>query len=370
MIQTFKQLWQNPYIRAPIYLLALYLLYLFLRETRVIWISFLIAYTLAYLAHPLVTGLERRGLPRWLGVSFTMLTLVLLLGGLGFIGGRVVSELRTFSDDIPALVTLIQTLPERLGRILPRSLSNLLLSDAADLEMMLQNLSSSAVAWLEVNSGGLLRRALGIVGGLFQIFIIFILTAYLLYKFAPFSKSALDLFPVRHQPLVRELTGKLDSVVGGYLRAQILIALGVGVAVWLGLMLLGIPLAAALGTLAGIANVIPLLGPIVAGVPAALLALTKGWIFVLGVIALLIAINFIDGNVVSPVVFAHTTRIQPITVILGVAVGLSLFGLWGALLAVPFAAFVKLLYYDYYQESRWYKGVPNVIESGEDFEPR
>lgn len=75
--------------------------------------------------------------------------------------------------------------------------------------------------------------------------------------------------------------------MGNYLRAQILIALGVGVSVWLGLMLLDIPLAAALGTLAGIANVIPPLGPIIAGIPAILLALTKGWLYALGVLVLL-----------------------------------------------------------------------------------
>lgn len=67
-------------------------------------------------------------------------------------------------------------------------------------------------------------------------------------------------------------------------------------------------------------------------------------------------INQIDGNLVSPVVFARTTRIQPITVIIAVAVGLSLFGLWGALVAETVAAFIKVLYYDYYQKSRWYRG--------------
>ena len=355
MIQTFQQLWQNPYIRGVIYLLLIALACLFFYETRVIWVSFLISYTLAYLAHPIVTQLERRGLPRWAGVTLSMLVLLAFAGLLLFLASRVVTEVAAFASDIDSFITLLQTLPERLGRLLPPQLRELFIANIGALQGVLEDVGQGALGWLETHRGDLLRGVTGLVGGLFQLVIIFILTAYLLFMFTGFSESALEVVPERHQPLVRELFRKLDSVVGSYLRAQVVIAISVGFAVWLGLMLLDIPLAASLGALAGIANVIPLLGPIIAGVPAILLALTKGWLFVLGVVVLLVVINQIDGNLVSPIVFARTTKIQPITVIIAIAVGLSLFGLWGALLAVPFSAFVKLLYYDYYQQSRWYK---------------
>ena len=355
MIQTFQQLWQNPYLRGVVYLLGLALACLFFYETRVIWVSFLISYTLAYLAHPLVTQLERRGLPRWVGVALSMLVLLAFVGLLLFLASRVVTEVAEYAADVESFIALLESVPVRLAIVLPPGLSELLVNNIGTLQGALEGAGEGALAWLEANRGDLLRRATGLVGGLFQLVIIFILTAYLLFMFTGFSQSALEVLPERHQPMARELFGKLDSVVGSYLRAQIVIAISVGVAVWLGLMLLGIPLAASLGALAGVANVIPLLGPIIAGVPAILLALTKGWLFALGVVALLVVINQIDGNLVSPIVFAKTTQIQPITVIIAIAVGLSLFGLWGALLAVPFSAFVKLLYYDYYQQSRWYR---------------
>lgn len=183
------QLWHNPYIRAPVYLLGIYLVYLFLKDTRVIWISFLIAYTLAYLAHPLITKLERRGFPRWLGVLWAMLALLLLLGGLVFIGSRVVREVAELAENIPAFVASLQTLPQRLGRLLPGELSDALVSNIGNLESALETFRETALSGFGSNSSTLLRRAAGMVGGVFQVGIILILTAYLLYTFAPTSKA-------------------------------------------------------------------------------------------------------------------------------------------------------------------------------------
>lgn len=354
MIETFALLWKNPYVRAVVYGLGLWLLYGLLVRLRPVWTSLLFAYTLAYLAHPLVTRLERRGLPRWVGVLLSMLMLTILLGGVSLLISRVVTELAALAADVPAFVTRLQTLPERVSLVVSPGLNDVLVEEIGDVEEPLEVLGQATATWLRAHSRELVRGVASLIGGLFQLLVVLVLTVYLLYRFRDFSKTFLEAFPPRHQAFVRELTKRVDMVVGGYLRAQLLIALFVGVSVWLGLALLRVPLAAALGALAGVANIIPLLGPVIAGVPAVLLALTKGWSYALATLALLVVINQIDGNLLSPWLFARTTRVHPVTVILAIASGLTLFGLWGALLAVPVAALLKLLYQDYYKRSRWY----------------
>ena len=354
-LATFHQLWQNLYIRAAIYLLGLYLAYELLSRTRAVWVSFLLAYTLAYLAHPLVSWLERRGLPRWGGVALTVFTLLLLLGGISFLASQVVTELSLLAQNLPEVVRFIETLPARLGRALPESLSDLIARNLGAVNTLLETAGQTVIAWLETNSQWLLQGVASLVGGVFQLGVVLILTTYLLYRFPQFTKSFIRVFPPRNQAFAQDMSRNVDTVVGSYLRAQVLIALSVGTSIWLGLVLLGVPLAAVLGVIAGIFNLVPLLGPIIAGVPALLLALTQGWLTALGTLLLFVAINQLDGNVVSPWVFSQTTRVHPVTVIVAIATGLTLFGLWGAFLAVPVAALLKLFYRDYYQQSRWYR---------------
>ena len=249
----------------------------------------------------------------------------------------------------------IETLPARLDQALPESLSGLLERNLDTVRSLLETAGQTIIAWLETNSQWLLRGAASLVGGVFQLGVVLILTTYLLYRFPRFSKSFIRVFPPRYQAFAQDMSQNVDTVVGSYLRAQVLIALSVGISVWLGLMLLGVPLAAVLGVIAGVFNLIPLLGPIIAGVPALFLALTQGWLTALGALILFVAINQIDGNLVSPWVFSQTTRVHPVTVIVAIATGLALLGLWGAFLAVPVAALLKLLYKEYYQQSRWYR---------------
>lgn len=367
MGETFRRLWENLYIRALVMTVGIvlggWLLFVVLQRTQLAWLSFLFAYTLAYLAHPLVTRAERYGLPRWAGVLITMLVLLVSLGGISFLASQVVTELSEFAQDIPEFATLLQTLPQRIQGVLPRGLANLFEQNIDTVRSVIETFGQTVTTWLQTNQDTLIQGVVSLVGGVFQLFVVLILTAYLLYKFTRFSEAFIQIFPPRHEPFVRELTGKLDQAVGGYLRAQILIALFVGVSVWIGLALLGIPLAAFLGVIAGVFNLIPLLGPIIAGVPAVLLAFSEGFGYVLGTLAILVAINQIDGNILSPWIFSRTTNVHPVTVIVAIAFGLSLFGLWGALLAVPTAAFLKLLYKDYYKESRWYQKSETLEET-------
>ena len=349
------EMWKNSYVRILLLVALAVLLYYFLAATGVVWVSFLIAYTLAYVANPLVSKLERLRLPRWAGVALVMLFLTLLLSAASFVLGRIGLELTGFVETLPATAATVEALPGRIERNLSDEWQPFFRQSYDTLETWLGGQANRAVSWLEANSSDLIEGFASLVGGIFQFFITLVLTVYLLYSFPDFSHSFFRLFPPRHRSGLRELAHKLDDVVGSYIRAQLLVAALVGLCVWLGLLALGVPLSLAIGFLAGIGNLVPFLGPILASIPALLLAVGEGWGQALGTLALFLVVNQIDTHVFSPLILSRSNHIHPVTVILAVLLGLSLWGILGALVAVPVAATIKLLYEDYYLESRWYK---------------
>jgi len=143
------------------------------------------------------------------------------------------------------------------------------------------------------------------------------------------------------------------------------VALFVAVASMLALWIVGLPYWALVGLLAGLFNLIPLIGPFIAAVPALFVAFTTdqsegllhlrpGWPLAIGAMIALLVVQQIDNHIVSPNVVARTVKLHPITVMLGLLVAGSLLGLWGMLLAVPVIAAVKIvLLYFWDTSSQW-----------------
>jgi len=359
MRQTLHELWGNPYARTIIVLALLAALLWFFYETRGPWIIFLLAYTLAYLISPGVTWLQRRRIPRWAGVLLALLALSLLLGLASLVIAGFVQQASEFVQRLPdvgaQLAQWYEDLPGLIRRVVPPPLMGLVTQPSEDITNALESSLTALTERLAQVGSNMFAALARFVGGVLQSVILLVLTVFLLHDFPDFNRASLRAFPKRYQGGVLELAHKLDVSVGGYIRGQLLIALIVGFLIWLGMTLLGVPLALGIGFIAGLFNLIPFLGPIVAFVPAALLTLTLGWPYLLATAGIFLAVNFLDGNVISPFVFSRTIRLHPMTVILSVVVGASLLGFWGALIGVPTAAFIKLLYKDYYLTSPWYQ---------------
>jgi predicted PurR-regulated permease PerM len=227
-----------------------------------------------------------------------------------------------------------------------------------DLGRLLQNFSNTLLKGLNAllaGGAGLLQGVAGLIGGLFQLFLALIIAAYLMLDFERVGETALLVVPKPYQTFSRELAAKLDRAVGGYLRGQLLVALLAGLTLGVGYALVGVPMAPALGLIGGLFNLVPYLGGFVSLLLAVLVAATKSWVTV-GLAALVFVIeNQLEANVYSPMILSKTTELHPLSVIFAILLGGSLYGLWGALVAVPTAAFLKLLFYDYYLKSRFYQ---------------
>ncbi|MBZ9751310.1 AI-2E family transporter [Deinococcus sp. HMF7604] len=366
-LNAFQYAWRNPWVRLVVFGMALYLLYRFAGQVRSILVDFAVAFLIAYLANPLLNWLERGRVKRGLGVFFVILIFVALLSLAGVLLATISAQ----------LITLIQRLPEQIGTLgdsLDRLTSWLTdrgvpgLDDARERlitasQAYVQNIGQNIVPILQraLNSTGTVLNSLLSIGGVVgQLLLILLMSIYLMLDYSRVNAALLGIFPRPWQPRVLEFSELTGTAVGGYVRGQLLIALFIGVFVWLGLTLVGIPSAAAIGFLAGVFNIVPYLGPVIGATPAILLALTMpgALLKIVFVIVVFVAANQIEGNFLSPYILSKTTDLHPITVLVAILIGASLLGFAGALLAVPTVALGKLALHRYYFPSRIYTEGP------------
>ncbi|ALW89684.1 AI-2E family transporter [Deinococcus actinosclerus] len=364
---AFQYVWRSPWVRLLVFLVGFYVLYRFVGQIRTVLIDFAVAFLIAYLANPLLNWLERGRVRRGLGVFFVVLIFAALLSMAGLLLATVSGQ----------LITLLQKLPDQigsLGDVLDRVTSWLTdrgvpgLADSRErlitaAQDYVQNIGKNIVPILQnaLSSTGTLLSGLVSIGGMVgQILLILLMSIYLMIDYSRVNAALLRVFPRPWQPRVQEFSDLVGTAVGGYVRGQLLIASFIGVFVWLGLTIVGIPSAAAIGFLAGAFNIVPYLGPIIGATPAILLALTLpgALIKIVLVIVVFVAANQIEGNFLSPYILSRTTDLHPITVLVAILIGASLLGFAGALLAVPLVALGKLMLQRYYYPSRVYTDGP------------
>ncbi|WP_019585949.1 AI-2E family transporter [Deinococcus apachensis] len=364
-LNAFQYVWRSPWVRAAVFLLAFYAAYRLLGQVMTVVVDFAVAFLIAYLANPLLNWLERGRVKRGLGVFFVLLIFVGVFALAGALLVTVAGQLITLLQSLPDQVGRLGDLLDRMGGWLQdRGIPGLdnareRLTTAA--EAYVRNLGTNIIPILQnalSSTGTLFSRLVSIGGILGQVLLILLLSVYLMLDYSRVNTALLRAFPRPWQPKVLEFTTLVGTAVGGYVRGQLVIATFIGVFVWLGLSLIGIPSAAAIGFLAGAFNIVPYLGPIIGATPALLLALPFGWVKMLLVVVIFVAANQIEGNFLSPYILSRTTDLHPVTVLVAILVGASLLGFAGALLAVPAVALGKLLLDKYYFPSRVYTEGP------------
>lgn len=186
---------------------------------------------------------------------------------------------------------------------------------------------------------GLLARAgtaVEVVGG---ILLAVVLVFFLLKDGASIWRGIVRRLGAGAGPHVDALGRRAWDGLSGFMRGQAIVAAVDAVFIGLGIWLLGVPLAVPLATLIFFAAFFPIIGAVVAGSAAVLVALaTQGFVTALLLLAVVIGVQQIEGNVLQPVVMSRTAQLHPITVLLALAAGATLGGIVGAFLAVPIAA--------------------------------
>ncbi|MBI4576765.1 MAG: AI-2E family transporter [Planctomycetes bacterium] len=325
--------------------------------TRSIVNPLLIALLVAYVLDPVVAFLERRRVQRVWSVSGIYVAAALVLVPLGWLGvsaafysaDELIRDLR--ADYYPRLVEFLTPrlvrLQERFGDdpevrgYLDRALARLKEPATA------QGLITSATEWGALAA----RQLLSWVGRGVNLATVLVLVPiyafFLLLNWRGLLAAVRDHLPGLHRERVLGICRQIDRAISAFFRGRLIIALVKGVLTVLGLWLVGVRFAPLIGMSAGVLSVVPFLGPVVGFLPAATLAILdhpESWpTYTLGVLAVFVAVEVIEGAILTPFILGSEVGIHPLTLILGLMIGGELLGLFGLLVAVPLISVCKIL---------------------------
>jgi len=335
---------------------------------------FILAFVLAYILDPVVDFIEQRGMKRGLAVALVMLPVIGLLVVLLVFGiPAIFQQLHNLLGGVPdAAVRLSAWLESMRARALAANLpflSDEMINrwlDQARISEYVRTQQTAIVqkAWAAVTG---VRKGLGLVLSLVGLLVLVpVLVIYLLRDFDRITRSAGALVPERFRAGSFSLMREYDALLSRFLRGQVIAASIVGVLTWLGLWIAGVPYAALVGAIAGVFNLVPYLGLIVSIVPVLIIALISGsFLAVLAKAGIVFGIvQMIDGTITGPRIVGESVGLHPVWVLLALAIGSSLFGFTGLLIAMPAAVLVKLMIREgivRYQRSTFFKG--SVVES-------
>lgn len=327
-----------------------------LASTGTLLAPFVLALVLAYVLDPLADRLQGRGIGRGLAVVMLIVPVAGVLAVLFLVA--IPAALRELGEVLEAVPELL----ERLAEWLEQSQGRLIDVDVPFIEVQalvdrLRSIDSATVVEFvnerrsaiaaAVWSGVLgLGRGIGsVVTVLGYVALTPVLTFYLIRDWDRITEIIVDLVPPKRRPAIVSFAHDAHRLVSAYLRGQITVAIIVGLLTGVGLALASFPYAATLGLIVAVFSIIPYLGLVLSLVPAIVIALVSGsiWLSLLKVAIVYGGAQTLEATVITPKIVGESVGIHPVWIVLALAVGGFFFGFVGLLLAVPTAAVVKLL---------------------------
>ncbi len=309
---------------------ALYALLYLLVELSVVVIPVVVALLLAALLQPAAAWLTARGWPRSLSAA------VVLVGGIAVVTGIIWLVVAQISSSFGVLSTQVGESIDSVRNWLvngPLSLSQTQLNDAFESAQEAlannQDLLTSGALTTAVTVGHVVT---GLALALFTLF-------FFLQDGRGIWSWLNRLFPTPARPAIDEAASRSWRTLISYVRATAAVALFDAVIIGIGLLILRVPLAIPLAALVFLGAFIPIIGSFIAGLVAVLIALvSNGFVVALIVLGVIIAVMQFEGHVLQPLLLGRAVQVHPLAVVLAIAAGLLLGGIFGALVAVPIVA--------------------------------
>jgi predicted PurR-regulated permease PerM len=335
-------------IKTLIILIVTFLLYKMLDLVLVV----LTAIVIASAVEPLIRWFGRYKVRRLFAVIITYIGVVLVFSGLLYFfvpsvlkeASNLLSNAPKYLDSVTLWNPLNDTKLVETGK-----LANGLSAGLDDGKQIIGSLSAgtfqvSALGDLIANvraftsnaSDSVINFASRIFGGAFSFILIIVLSFYLAVQEGGVEKFLRIITPIKNEVYIIDLWKRSQRKIGYWMQGQMLLGIVVGVLVYLGLMILGVENALILAVLAGVLEIIPLFGPILAAIPAIMFGFADGGLTVgLLVLGLFIIIQQFENHLIYPLVVKKVVGVSPIIVILALIIGAKLAGFLGILLSVP-----------------------------------
>ena len=322
--------------------------------------TFLAAFILAYVLRPVFTCFLALRAGKTLSAALTVL--------IGFLGifGLILLFISVLQKELPALRQQLPVWLNFAQNAVQPWLDNLAINfDLKKIQEIIQSriseqLSNNADAIVSSSLSTILSSGQSIIGSLFGLVLIIFIVFYLISQWDDFFRKLNPLIPPRWLPLVKQIFVEIDQLLSQYLRGQLLVIIVLSIYYSVGLYVLGVTGALALGLFTGIAIFIPYIGYGAALILALLSALLQAetGVSLLAVLALYITGQALESFILTPKLVGEKIGLHPVLVVFALILFGSWFGVFGILLALPMSAIILVLCrhaMQAYQDSAWYK---------------
>lgn len=312
-------------------------------------VPFGLALIIVFLLRSPVAALERRGVKRGLavGICYVAVLGVLVMAGL-FIVPPLVDQVRQFLDAFPGYYDKVLDLWEQLQRQYSAVAWPAWLDEA--LIGIRNELAKQLAAW----SANLAKEIFTLGGGaltfLLNVFLALVVAFWLLKDMEVIKREFVALAGPKRRDEASVVMRKVSTVLSGYLRGQAIVSASTALIVTIGFAVLGVPYALVLGLLAGVLNVVPWFGPLVAEVISAIAAAFVSPWLALGAVLVVVGAQQVTDMFITPRVMSEQVDLHPVLVIFSLLTGAAIAGIVGMVLAIPVAAIAKGLFVYYFEK--------------------
>jgi predicted PurR-regulated permease PerM len=332
---TFRRVvWATLVLASLVF--CFWLLY---RFYQVIFILF-IASVMGTVIRPIVNWLYQRGVPRMAAVILVYLLLFVLLAGfLWLLFPLIFEQSSTLAKDVPGSYQNLRSgmvdggnpLLVPVGQLLPSTLPSLT-------PQIVPQTGEQVVA----SAGQVLEYLTRTARASFTVIIILVMTLYWTLDGPRIMKALLLLIPQERRESIGELISAMESKIGLYLAGQGVLCLVIGIMALVAYLLIGLPNALVLALIAGVLEAVPMIGPLLGAIPAALVALSIAPDRLIWVIVATVVIQQLENTLLVPRIMKKAVGVNPFVTLLALFAFSTLFGLAGALMAIPIAAMIQL----------------------------
>ncbi len=340
---------------TPMTLFLVLLLAYVMIQIRVVLIVSLLALVFATVIERPVQILERRHVPRAIGILAIYVAIAgvvaLLIVGIAPSVGDQFGNLR---DELPAQLRDLQIEWQRSSNPVLSGTGAGLLGQARDAIQRPPDPPQDAAV----------NVLAGLVGGIIGALGLLAISFYYLMEKPLLKRLVLDEFTAASRSRAERVWDDVEHKVGGWIRGQLTLCLIIGVLATIGYGVLGLRFWPVLGLIAGVTEIIPILGPWLGGIPAVVIALTEGWQKAAFVVGFIVILQFLENLILVPRVMRGAVGLTPLTVFLAVLAGTNFFGPAGAVLAIPIAALIQVILTDYLDTRRLARSAPSETLAG------
>ncbi len=297
---------------------------------------FFIAIIVATALRPIHEKLSTYGIHRGVAVLASYLVLLLVIGLVGLLVGPVLLEqVGTFAQQIPSAYDQFRAWLVDSGAALRWAGHRL-----PPFESLTHRLTDAAPQWFPTAVGA----TTAIVSLPLYFVSVLAIAFYWTLQVPRIERLVLSFMPVEQRPRALNIWHDIEGRLGGFMRGQLIAMLAIGLASALGYWLIGLPNVVPLAILAGLLEAVPMIGPILGTVPAALVAMSIGPQTVLLVVAFAIALQIVENNVLVPRIMDETVGVSALLGLFAVLAFGTLYGLVGVLIAIPITAVAQVLF--------------------------